>query len=272
VRLLLLVAVTGLLLLGVNVVVGNALPQRIRINGRSAAGAKLRPMIYSKDIRVGDFPEEYYELVSVGNVLSQPFANGNDLLRRCSIRLQRRRERNWRTGKYGAAPDFIVSMPDFKLSDLHTFTFKQDGGNKVAAYSPSWSFPAILNLGIDRYKAAIQWKGGWDWNRYPSPLIDSHGFTHVASLNRGSEQEEASDKQREILNPRWQRVWHIAWYSLHIIIFFIAGLFLAKHFMMDVDSGRRVRSLLFLLLMLASAWHVMDCVFKLGDAWSNQLW
>jgi len=65
-----------LLLVGINVVVANAVFQDFR-NGRAGPGAELRPVLDAEDIIVSDTTIEDYEAVAMFDVLAQLFIRNN---------------------------------------------------------------------------------------------------------------------------------------------------------------------------------------------------
>ncbi len=167
------IAMTGLLVVVVNVVVADALFQVVQ-DSVPGPRAELRPVLSAKNIEVGDSTIENYEAFAIFEVLAKGII-GNDGCRPFwSIFIQREIYRDGGTWKdHADRIQTFMWMARTKI-EAKVVAFIQYGGNYISLNDSGGSFPSVRHLSRYRNKRSIQWVTHRTWNANPSALINFH--------------------------------------------------------------------------------------------------
>jgi hypothetical protein len=256
-------ATTGLLLVGVEVVVVNA-GLKIVHNPNANTGAKLRPVLNSERIKISDATVDKDETRPASDIGTQSIV-WNDVLG-CVIAVMFDNGGNGKVRIWEdcPTPQPIMGMTDAKVAYSRPVTFLQNCGDYVPLYASGRSLSAVLNLGDDGDKLAIKRQAVRYGNADPCALIYTHRLAHVAGLSEGRPEGENSNQERGCSHPGCRRRRAIASCIFHVGTFSGVGVLLAARFGDNYDRDMRVRSFRFLFLAVSAA-HVVNYMFKLAN-------
>jgi len=181
---LLLVAVTGLLLVGINVVVVKAVIESRRWDAGTRPRTELRVMFDPEGIMVGSPTIKQYEAFSSSNVLTQGFiGNSRFFAALGQTSTDRNGDRDWIVGKdHTRGVQSLMWMPNTEITYSGLVILANNARKYINQHPFGWRLPTVNYLDSDWDGCPVQWKGSWEWDGDPCTLIDTHGFTHDTAL------------------------------------------------------------------------------------------
>src|SRR5258708_3383316 len=171
-----LIAVAGLLLVGINIVVAKTVFKHVRRNAGARPSAKLRVVLDFKNIKVGSATVKQYEALAAGDVLTQGFVGNSRFFSALGqISTYRNIDRGWVVGKdHAGSMQSFMWMPDAEIAHSWLVVFVQNARKYVYHKAFGWRFSAIDYLSNCRDRGAVHWKGIWERHADPCALIDAH--------------------------------------------------------------------------------------------------
>ena len=270
-----LVAVTGfLLLIGVNIVVRQALDKHFARYPFSVSSAKLREVFYAKNVVVSYLPEEKNKAVSVRDIFAQGIVCVDWSLGMEAVFgdwLAERSGRSWED--YGRSVYSVMRVAHAKVTYRNILAFFENRCECINLSYPRWSLSAVDHCGNCKNFSIFSWPTIREGDTNPASLVNAHSFSGVVSLRDVSSQsEEGNSYGSREPQPVWGFNYRrIVVCLLHVVFSFIVGVFLTKHFLSAFWSGRVAPALFFLAMMIVSAAHGVSYIFKLVDACTNRV-
>jgi hypothetical protein len=266
------IAVTGLLLAGVNIVVPKATRQCVRRYAVARASTELREVFDPKNIAKGQATKEKYEAFSLVDVLAQGFVGGNNFLSERFIRSKWNGYRDGGVRENDAwGMESLMWMPDAEITNRGIIVFLENRSDHVSLNFLRRSFPAINYLRDCLKLGSVRWEGVWKRHTYPSALIYSHSLSCITGLREVGGQSDYRNESGDIKSPVLQETVRVFLCLFHIIFFFVVGMFQTQHVVDACRGGRWILALFLLTLVAVSAAHVLEYMFRFLDACTTTL-